>query len=215
MSATKIKLKFSVIAILMSELTENAMWAIYLAGLGKDMPDQVTKADLMKIIALLCKKLDWLEDDEEPPMESNTKEEETIEPTEEDLQKLPNKSETFYLDKTLKSEVLDVNSDKSDQSIESHGPSENCETILSETKILCDEDQVETSKQVDVPTRDMPFNCTLCDQRFSKENYLSAHFYMKHGDMSIDAGTHAGEKPFNCSQCDKKFGKLQHIRSTK
>ena len=49
----------------MKELNQNEMWAIYLMGLGKEIPDTVTKFDLSKIIHLLCKKLDWIDEDEE------------------------------------------------------------------------------------------------------------------------------------------------------
>ena len=55
------KLNFSGMAFLVAELTKSEMWAIYLMGLDKEMPDQVTKADLVRIIRVLCKKLDWIE----------------------------------------------------------------------------------------------------------------------------------------------------------
>ena len=51
------KLNFSGMAYLVAELTKSEMWAIYLMGFEKEMPDQVTKADLVKIIHVLCKKL--------------------------------------------------------------------------------------------------------------------------------------------------------------
>ena len=62
----KVKLKFNVINILVKELNQSEMWAIYLMGLGKEMPDTVTKFDLIKIIHLLSKKLEWIDEDEEP-----------------------------------------------------------------------------------------------------------------------------------------------------
>ena len=62
----KVKLKFSVINNLIKELNQSEMWALYLMGLGKDMPDTVTKFDLIKIFHLLSKKLDWIDEDEEP-----------------------------------------------------------------------------------------------------------------------------------------------------
>ena len=52
------KLNFSGMAYLVAELTKNEMWAIYLMACGREMPDQVTKADLVRIIRVLCKKLD-------------------------------------------------------------------------------------------------------------------------------------------------------------
>ena len=53
----------------MDKLTKSEMWAIYLMGFEKEMPDQVTKADLVRIIRVLCKRLDWIEVD---PAEAET-----------------------------------------------------------------------------------------------------------------------------------------------
>ena len=61
--ALKMKLNFSGMAFLVAELTKSEMWAIYLIGFDKEMPDQVTKADLVRIIRVLSKKLNWIEAD--------------------------------------------------------------------------------------------------------------------------------------------------------
>ena len=57
----------------------------------------------------------------------------------------------------------------------------------------------------------LTFGCALCDQKFSKENYLTAHIWMrhakeKHQENSSDLKKHekAGEEPFSCSQCQYK-----------
>ena len=55
------KLNFSGMAFLVAELTKREMFAIYLMEFDKEMPDQVTKADLVRIIHVLCKKLNWIE----------------------------------------------------------------------------------------------------------------------------------------------------------
>ena len=60
----KISLKFNAMSILMAELQETQMWAIYQISSGQDMPDSVTKNDLIKIIELLLKQLGWIEKDE-------------------------------------------------------------------------------------------------------------------------------------------------------
>ena len=57
------QLNFSGMAFLAAELTKSEMWAIILMGFDKEMPDQVTEADLDQIIHVLCKKLDWIEVD--------------------------------------------------------------------------------------------------------------------------------------------------------
>ena len=60
----KFSLKFNAMSFLMAKLEETQMWAIYQLSLGQDMPDSVTKNDLIKIIELLLKQLDWIEKDE-------------------------------------------------------------------------------------------------------------------------------------------------------
>ena len=67
--ALKMKLNFRGMAFLVDKLTKSEMWAIYLMGFDKEMPDQVSKADLVKIICVLCKRLDWIEVD---PVEAVT-----------------------------------------------------------------------------------------------------------------------------------------------
>ena len=59
------KLKFSAIQILVAELMPDEMGVIYLMGLQKDMPENVTKTVFTNIITFLCKQLDWIEKDEE------------------------------------------------------------------------------------------------------------------------------------------------------
>ena len=68
------KLKFEAMQILMEELQQNEMWAIYLMGLGKAMTEKVTKANLTNIIKVLCKNLKWIEElqDEEDSNQDNS-----------------------------------------------------------------------------------------------------------------------------------------------
>ena len=57
------KLNAKAMDILMAELQQNQMWVIFLMGLGKAIPATVTRFDLTKIIAVLCKHLNWIEDE--------------------------------------------------------------------------------------------------------------------------------------------------------
>ena len=57
------KLNFSGMAFLVAELTKREMFAIYWMRFNKEMPDQITKADLVRIVHVLCKKLNWIEQD--------------------------------------------------------------------------------------------------------------------------------------------------------
>ena len=61
----KINLKFKAMSVLMSGLHDTQKWVIYQMASGKDLPDSVTKVDLIKIIAFLFKYLDWIEGTED------------------------------------------------------------------------------------------------------------------------------------------------------
>ena len=67
MDSLKIKLDFNSMMTLMSELTESEILAISLMAAGQEMPETVRKSDLVRIIALLLKKLNWVVDDQEAP----------------------------------------------------------------------------------------------------------------------------------------------------
>ena len=57
-------LKSRAMSILMAELQEAQMWAIYKMGMGKEIPGSVTKGDLIAIIVFLFKQLDWIDSTE-------------------------------------------------------------------------------------------------------------------------------------------------------
>ena len=57
----KINLKFKALSVLMSGLQDTQMWVIYQMASGNDLPDSITKMDLIKIIEFLFKHLDWIE----------------------------------------------------------------------------------------------------------------------------------------------------------
>ena len=61
----KIYLKFKALSVLMSGLHDTQKWVIYQMASGKDLPDSVTKVDLIKIITFLFKYLDWIESTED------------------------------------------------------------------------------------------------------------------------------------------------------
>ena len=71
-SELKMKLNFSGMAFLVAELTKREMFAIYLMEFDKEMPDQVTKADLVRIIHVLCKKLNWIDQDHAEALTPNS-----------------------------------------------------------------------------------------------------------------------------------------------
>ena len=50
--------------ILVTELQPNQMGAFYLMRLGIEIPDSITKNDLVHIICYLCDKLCWIEEED-------------------------------------------------------------------------------------------------------------------------------------------------------
>ena len=57
------KLTFEAVGILTSVLAPTQMQVIFLMGMGMILPDEVTKQDLVNVISVLCKKLDWIEEE--------------------------------------------------------------------------------------------------------------------------------------------------------
>ena len=66
MSAVKLKLGFEAMQILMGELQQIQIQAIYFIGQGQEMPETMTKVDLTNIIRVLCKILGWIEAESSP-----------------------------------------------------------------------------------------------------------------------------------------------------
>ena len=62
----KMKLKVKALRILQADLHRDEMVAIYLMQFGTDLPPNLAK-HLTKIVRLLCKKLDWIDDKCDPP----------------------------------------------------------------------------------------------------------------------------------------------------
>ena len=66
MSTVELKLGFEAMQILMGELQQFQIQAIYFIGQGQEMPETVTKVDLTNIIRVLCKILGWIEAERSP-----------------------------------------------------------------------------------------------------------------------------------------------------
>ena len=62
--AIKVKLKVAAFDVMAKELLHDELQAMQLISSGKEIPAHVTKIHLIKIIAFLCYKLDWIEKDE-------------------------------------------------------------------------------------------------------------------------------------------------------
>lgn len=55
-----------------------------------------------------------------------------------------------------------------------------------------DQQNLKTLDQIQI--KDKPFNCEICDRKFSQKNHLTTHLRI-----------HARDKPFQCEVCDRKF----------
>ena len=62
--AIKVKLKVAAFDVMAKELLRDELQAMQLISSGKGISEHVTKIHLVKIIAFLCYKLDWIEKDE-------------------------------------------------------------------------------------------------------------------------------------------------------
>ena len=113
----KIKVKFQAMSILMTELKETQMWAIYQMGTGDEMPLSVTKNDLTCIIAFLLKKLDWVENREC----SNERNSSATVEQEQDLNKNQTKAQNSLNSVSQEDDII-INDDKMDLSGQWNGP---------------------------------------------------------------------------------------------
>ena len=116
MTPVTMKLNSQGMQILMEELHQNEVWAIYLMGQGKEMTDAISKTDLTRIICVLCKKLNWTEEQKDcadnPETRQNKEDQLSIEngPSEEqDLVKSEVDSQSTDLSMTTSSELVDTN----------------------------------------------------------------------------------------------------------
>ena len=203
------KLNFNGMAFLVTELTKSEMWAIYLMGCEREMPDQVTKADLVRIIHVLCRKLEWIEMD---PVEALTQKSgdnffsssRISEQTNSDTEPLGDNcifgSETANNDMEdgsnmcANGEGQENNSEiTTEEAITNNGNFDTATNLLNQhskyveanmsldvaTEIPC-EANVETTGMASNLCVLQPSKCLLCNQKFSKEKYLEAHVFMAH-----------------------------------
>ena len=228
----KIKLKFNVIKILMKELNQSEMWAIYLMGLGQEIPDKVTKFDLIKIIHLLCKKLDWI--DEEHMEETNegtddkqvTEESKANETNPVIVNNRPQTDGNHYLSKSVKIEEVhqtySVASDSQQtddiprQEEEEKNVCSTAEEILGteinmrttvEEISRTDEEHVENKgsaeENITDPQNDRDELPFSCN--LCQQRFSKERYLAAHAYMKHEDTDLENEVPFNCSKCDKKF----------
>ena len=227
------KLTYEAMQILMEELQQNEMWAIYLMGLGKEMTEKITKTDLTNIIWVLCKNLQWIEVSRDDLV--NDRENTTA------VNQNGNISSDLLIENVSSQPIETVEYTPTKDESENHSQEDVCNTEI-ETEPNCGIETVgfpivntteEMHENQQDISRNLSFDCSVCDQKFSKENYLEAHIFMKHDNqkkdqplkcsycakefkqymkLMIHERIHTGDKPFSCSQCGKKFSQSQNVK---
>ena len=202
-------------SILMAGLQETQMWAVYQMGMGNDMPSGVTKEDLICIIAFLFKQLDWI--DEESPShtsvesqslaDSQNSDSQTQQISVEQLALAPNQSDenrpskgngvkNTCVEVAEDSNIVDQNGDQT-QAI---SQMENNDSLLNSEKWLGNDTLRVRENSLTDPSQ-LEFECSLCDQKFSKESFVAAHMWLKHKTAKLQENS---VKNFSCSHCDNK-----------
>ena len=238
------KLNFNGMAFLVTELTKSEMWAIYLMGFEREMPDKVTKADLVRIIRVLCRKLDWIEmdhaealtqksgnkffsssviseqtNDETEPLGDNSLfgSETANNDTEEDRNMCANGEVQENNSEIITEEAIanNGNFDTATNFLNQHSKNVEANMSLDVATDIPYEAKVETTGMASNLCVFQPFKCLMCNQKFSKENYLEAHVFMAHenkfsscsdGDnLDMNEGIQEVGKKFSCSHCGKNF----------
>ena len=157
------KINYEGMQILMAELQHQEMWAIYLMGHGKEMTDVVTKLNLTRIIHVLCKKLNWIDEDCDQDPGNNTEGEKSVD-------NAPN---------TSTQGILNLFPKKTDETMEDNfkGPSNTSKTLL--------EDQdVEIKSEFDREMDNMPIIHSERMDKYSFEGALEIHKNTRGNDTS-------------------------------
>ena len=222
-------------SLLMAGLQETQMWAVYQMGMGNKMPASVTKEDLTSIITFLFKQLDWIDDKEsssqllssckpvivETKIQSQNSDQSNYHSLEQTADVKRPSEENFDVTIDNKQVIFNDYIENSTSVNENDECMDLCETLYN-SKQCPEADASQDVRNSIEDANKLMFSCALCGEKFSKENYLSAHIWMrhakqKHQENSIDLKKHekAGEDPFSCSQCEYKCSTLRHLKTHK
>jgi len=226
-SVTKLKLHVNAVHKLYAQLHARQMTAMNYIRVGREIPDSITKYDLTEIIAVLCRKLDWVEEEPDPvevtsrpskcdilkkTVEAGTKAD--VPKTEESLS-TRDKSSAFEKNSSLEaadgSEIHYIEEQKT-KSIQID-PLEDKPKLAT----MIDDDSMDQSKTTQKDGEKL-FPCAYCGKTFnlkwSRKMHERTHWDVKPYKCSYcDYRTitkkalqrhemiHTGVKPFSCSQC--------------
>ena len=229
MSVRAIKLNFQGMETLFAELSSPEKQVIHLLVSGNDKGPKFTKltAELVNIIAFLCKKLNWIEDVEGLDCDKDRKMTSEINKNE--------SKEKIMINRNLSDDTEDqeneINSSTDDSDTFEDLVKENLTTTEGEGEDTLKDNC--TQPDTVMTTHDkthkglQSFSCTYC-QKFISKKYVSKHEKIcktkkfscsycekKFYDMlklSHHESSHRGEKLFTCSTCDKKFTTSKHLK---
>ena len=182
--------------------------------LGKPKPDKITKSDLTKIITALCKKLNFIQDNEFPAKNQRTKEDQEL-------------SGSFDpLDPENNEKTIGVPR-QSDLKI--HPPNQASEKPFECS--VCGDSFTHAGtfrRHEKIHAGDKQFSCSFCGKKFMENSKLKIHEKIHTGDIPLSCSKcdksfttssnlkrherlHTGEKPFWCSKCERFITK-QHMQ---
>ena len=194
-------------------------------GQGKEMTDAISKADLTRIIYVLCEKLNWTEEQKDcannPKTRLNNKEDQIIIQKGQDTTK--SQMDSKITDLSMISEQMDT------ERPEMQGNKEDKDIPANFENIVCDDSEENVHSKPSKPILNSTeiiqgkYSCSLCDQKFSKQKFLEAHSFLRHSGQSCDAGLVESKDlkqqeriqnsiPFSCSFCEKKFSKSSNLK---
>ena len=225
MSAVRVKLNFNAFQVLIKELKQNELSAIYAAiySIGaKHIPETVSSMDLITVIGYLCKKLNWIEYYEEATEPLDIKpaaEEANLDLSElkhippdmirrhyaglgDDIE-IPPKENYFCRDIGIGLQDIDHIQDTRT-------------TNSNELKAADNSVTSSSSSKSDVIKKDF-YDCSRCGKKFKhcectdKEtikyfNCTYCDYKTNHKcNLKKHERVHTDERPFRCFMCDKKF----------
>ena len=206
------KLNSQGMQILIGELQQNEMCAIYLMGLGKEMTDCITKLDLTRIISILCKKLNWIEVEEDwslenwfnkdviTAIENNSDYSTDISFTHSSTVAENGSGENSFSVQSSPKQISKMESEEQDV-----GEGQLNEEIPDTLPIKAPNLNAETTEMLD-KTDDQQLSSSECDKIFENLGALERH----KNDSTCD-------KSFRCSSCDyvakNAYSLKQHERS--
>ena len=233
MCAMKIKLNFQGIDTLFAELAPPERQAIHLLVSGNDKGNKISKltAELVNIIAFLCKKLNWTEDEDENLIGKAEKEESKGEiVTDRNLADDAEDQE----DENYPSTTLDTGNDSSPFDILQEENSSIAKATGEDTmkQSWLEQPDIGIEKKLDSDTAGhekmeqihneeaeqsiidpinsvLPFSCSYCHKKFRFKSKLKRHEITHTAEvLGISIGN-----SFSCPKCDKNLSSAKHLKS--